>query len=86
MGYSIEKKYLATVEGALSAASESACLRARDFAGRDFAQNGKDALNLEQAVTRISKVPYRKRPQMPGIFNRNPVVYLDNGGGCPVSA
>jgi hypothetical protein len=54
--------------------------------GGDFAQNGKDALTLAQDVTQTSKIPYWKRLRAPGIFNRNPVVYLDNGVKGPVSA
>jgi hypothetical protein len=60
--------------------------RKKFLRGRDDAQNGKDAPILAQAVTRTSKIPYSKCSGMPGIFNRNPVVYLDNGGGWPVSA
>jgi hypothetical protein len=52
----------------------------------DLAQNGKEALILVRAVTRTSKIPYRLGLQMSGIFNRNRVVYLDNGEGYPVSA
>lgn len=59
---------------------------ARFCGEKDFAQNGKEAPILVQAVTRTSKVPYSEWPRMPGIFNRNPVIYLDNVGGCPVSA
>src|SRR5580698_10465326 len=53
---------------------------------KDNAQNGKGELVLAQTVTQTGKIPYRGGPQMPGIFNRNRVVYLDNGGGGPVSA